>query len=677
MRTLFLALLVAAPLAAQQASETLTIDYVEVPVTVIDRGGDPVRGLTKANFEIYDGKKRVQIASFDTIDFTSKESLKLSESNPAARRSFLLLFDLGYSSPKSLQRAQEAARSFLQKSVQSRDLVGVATVNNKSGYKLISNFTTDRETVLAAINHPISFRSPDPLQLARDVSINTLQNDADEMAEAQFGDSRGLEVYERRRAIASAEQAASDDRERGQIHKQVNWISQLAASMRNLRGRKQIIYLSEGFDAHVITGRGAKEKNQEYQDADAIINGTWYSSGGNGRILDSDRRFGSTGTLTMFQVMAQAFRGSDVMLHAIDIQGIRTQEDNVRGAAENSNSALYALARPTGGEVFQGSNDLTDNFKRLLHQQEVVYVLGFQTTISNPGKLHDLKVKLVDVPSGARAFHRLGYFEGGTNYTPVERTLNDADIIVKDIPQSDVRLSALATSFPTDGDRAQVPLIVEIDGKDLLKSAKENDLSAEVFVYAFDEEGKVHDRIYQRLALDVAQVGAKLRANGIKYVATLSLPPGKYALKTLVRMPATNQKGYVRSDIVVPNKGEVVLLPPFVVDDPQSWLLVKSDNSANYPFHVNGEPFIPSANGEMPSGSVHKLAVFVWNAQPEELKWETTPQATLLGQFKSVDATKLVLQLDDAAAAAKRFGVMVRKRGTEAPLTASIPLLHR
>jgi hypothetical protein len=45
----------------------------------------------------------------------------------------------------------------------------------------------------------------------------------------------------------------------------------------------------------------------------------------------------------------------------------------------------------------------------------------------------------------------------------------------------------------------------------------------------------------------------------------------------------------------------------------------------------------------MRTGSVHKFAVFGWNALPEELKSETTPQATLLGQFKAVDATKLIL----------------------------------
>jgi len=131
----------------------------------------------------------------------------------------------------------------------------------------------------------------------------------------------------------------------------------------------------------------------------------------------------------------------------------------------------------------------------------------------------------------------------------------------------------------------------------------------------------------------------------------------------------------VRSDVTVPKRGETVLLPPFVLDDPQTWLLINGDRDHAYPFHVNGMPFVPSASGAMPTGSTHKLVVFICNALPEELKWETTPRAMLLGQFKAVDVTKLILQLDDAPPS--RFGVTVRKKGNEAPLTATISLIQR
>src|SRR5438094_6154992 len=94
---------------AQKLNESITVSVVEVPVTVVDSSGNPVRGLTAANFKLYDQGKEVPVSSFDTIDFASKQSMSaVSPLNPAARRKFLLLFDLSFSKPSSLARAQEA-----------------------------------------------------------------------------------------------------------------------------------------------------------------------------------------------------------------------------------------------------------------------------------------------------------------------------------------------------------------------------------------------------------------------------------------------------------------------------------------------------------------------------------------------------------------------------------------
>ncbi len=648
------------------AGETMTVHYVEVPVSVVGHDGNPVRGLTKANFELFDGRRRVDINSFDVIDFGSPASLRANASSPAIHRSFLILFDLTYSSPSSLARAQAAARTFVQKNVLPGDLVGVATLDVQRGYRLVANFTSDRTAVAAAIDKPASFRGADPLQLAGTPALSKLEADQQLALRSDWS----LPHPEQVESLQDQARLARDTEEqflRGRVHRQLDSLAQLAASMRNLRGRTQVVLLSEGFNARVISGRSARDRNEENDDANLVTQGHPYK-------VDNDRRYGSSASQTVLETMVQAFRGSGVILHAVDLRGLRTDADLTRGEADDNGDALVLLARPTGGEVFRNSNDLADSFGRMLHHQEVVYVLGFQAPVVSPGKLHDLNLKLVEGPRGASLFYRRGYFEGGTASTPFERTLAAADIIVRDLPQSDIRIAALATAFPGRADNAQVPVVIDIDGNDLLKSAKGNDLAAEVFIYAFDEQGAVRDRVYQRLALDVGKVGEKLRQSGIKYVAMLSLPPGKYAVKTLVRMPATEQKGYVRSDVIVPKQGETVLLPPFVLDDPQAWLIVRGaeHDGEPYPFHINGQPFVPSAAGHVPAGAVRKVAVFVSNAQPEELTWETTPRATLLAQVKSAAATKLVWQLDDAAA--QTFGITMHKSGVPAAMVASTPV---
>ena len=116
--------------AHAQVKETLTVSVVEVPVTVVGRDGNPIRGLTAANFEVVDEGKKRPISSFDAIDFAMKDKAQaLSSLNPAARRNFMLVFDLSFSSLKSVEKAQDAARQFIEKSVLPRDRVAIATLD--------------------------------------------------------------------------------------------------------------------------------------------------------------------------------------------------------------------------------------------------------------------------------------------------------------------------------------------------------------------------------------------------------------------------------------------------------------------------------------------------------------------------------------------------------------------
>ena len=147
------------------------------------------------------------------------------------------------------------------------------------------------------------------------------------------------------------------------------------------------------------------------------------------------------------------------------------------------------------------------------------------------------------------------------------------------------------------------------------------------------------------------------------------------AAQSSQRPLASRVSGFVRTDIEVPKPGEMALLAPFVLDDPKLWVVIPGGKSgAPYPFHVNGEPFVPSVTGHVASNQVRKFAVFVENAQPEELTWETSPEATLLAQVKGTDATKLILQLDVKPETSSRFGVTVHKAGVV--MRASAPLIN-
>ena len=116
---------------------------VEVPVQVV-KDGEPVRGLTANDFELYDGRKKVPITGFEVLDLTAPAEAAGAPPVPvSARRHFLLLFDLSFSEPKSIVKAREAAQKVVN-NLHPTDLVAVATYSSLQGPQLVIGFTPER-----------------------------------------------------------------------------------------------------------------------------------------------------------------------------------------------------------------------------------------------------------------------------------------------------------------------------------------------------------------------------------------------------------------------------------------------------------------------------------------------------------------------------------------------------
>src|SRR5215210_2675151 len=88
----------AAVAAAQTFVESTQVVVVEVPVQVI-RDGEPVRGLTAADFEVFDGRDKQTLTGFEAVDLAQLggDALATAELPSSARRHFLVLFDLTFS----------------------------------------------------------------------------------------------------------------------------------------------------------------------------------------------------------------------------------------------------------------------------------------------------------------------------------------------------------------------------------------------------------------------------------------------------------------------------------------------------------------------------------------------------------------------------------------------------
>jgi VWFA-related protein len=644
--------------------EKVNVTWIEVPVTVTGRDQAPVRGLTQANFEVIeDGRKRA-IESFDAIDFAAVPTGALSPLHPAARRKFLLLFDLSFSTPSSVGRAQQAAGDFIARTIGSRDLVAIATVDAERGFRLLTAFTTDRELLVAAIADPVNFRSFDPLQIGSGSSIT----------EAIGGGTvnEGRNLFDDNLSDFKRDAERLDDiYNRARVERHVGLLATAARSLEQVAGRKHLVLLSEGFDPRLVQGRSASESGEQQEENRAIVSGELWK-------VDGDRRFGNSAVQRSIRLMAADFRRSDVVLHAIDVRGVRVQNDVRAGARVSSNEGLFLLSNSTGGTVFRNSNDVTADFDRLVRQHEVVYILGFHAPIGKPGEFHELRVRLLNVPGG-RVQHRGGYTTAGDD-SGVERTLTTAEIVINDIPQDEIDLAALAVAFPGVGEKATVPVVLELGGAGLLQHARNGRATVEVFVYAFDEAGLVRDSLYERMQLDTRLLEDRLRGSGVRFYGTLALPPANYAVKTLVRVAESDRKGYRRLDLLVPAAGDVALTQPLFIDEPGDWVMVKATRdgvATPYPFLAEGETFIPDARPTLERGEPRDFAVFVYNADADELVWDVSPRATLVSETVEDEVIKRLFRLERLPAGTRNLAVTIRKSGSIDTRQVSVPITIR
>lgn len=620
------ALLLASPgfhLLAQSYSETTSTVVVEVPVQVI-RDGAPVRGLTQADFEVYDGRKKQQLTGFEVIDLASTGDGATATAAPilsaAARRHFLVLFDLAFSDPKAVVKAREAASEIVH-GLHPTDLVAVATYTSLRGPQLVLGFTPDRAQISAAIatlgNPELLGRNPDPLRLVLADAKATLEQSLAMTSSGSAGISAaGGEARSARDAAALdalqtyAHQAslAENREQRAAIQNLTRSLSDLGRVMATVEGRKYVVYLSEGFDSSLLTGTADETRREELNSA-TQTGESWEAS--------SEELFGDTKSLNQVEKMLEELRRADCVIQAVDIGGLRAASDlgNRRSGGKDT---LLNFAKSTGGELYENFNNLKTAMGQMLDRTSVTYLLSFQ-----PGKLdwdgsfHRLKVELKN-QRGARVVFRPGYYapKPYSERTPLEKLLDAQTQVVAGDDAGSIDVAVLAAPFAMPGERAYVPVLVEVGGKSLLAGKQGPTLPTELFVYAFDSKGVIQDYITQNLAFEVAKVQPLLLSSGFKFFGHLELPPGDYSVRVLVRNGNTGESGLRIATLHVPAfaAAEAALLPPFVPEPPGRWLMAREQprgdyKQAPYPFMISGNPYIPASRPVLAPGEETQLAL--------------------------------------------------------------------
>jgi VWFA-related protein len=655
-----LPLLAAAP-APQRFEETTQVVAVEVPVNAVDRGGRPVRGLTAADFEVFDEGSRQTITHFEVVDLAAlrPEQSPLGTSamdkgalgtvgdidmiDAAVRRHFMLLFDLSFSNPTAVIKARLAARDFVLHSLRPSDLVAVATYSLETGPRLVLTFTPDRGQLAHAIDtlgldksDQTAQQGGDPLRFIITTPSEFGSETAQAAVSATAGASHGgglkpvtdINAIFVENSVAVRNAAERDQRayDRSRILAYTRSLAAMARALNDLKGRKTVVYFSEGFDGRLMLGREDTESDDAQAEALNIAVGAL-------QLVDTDKRYGNTELQAAVNRMLEEFRRADCVIQAIDIGGLRAKgEATASGPAGAGQEALFYLANETGGELFKDANNFREQLERVLERSDVTYLLAFQRSdLKADGAYHRLRVKTR--ASGVRLSYREGYYAPRPyqQLDPLEKDLLAAEGIASAVPRSDLDLSVLVAPFRANDRQAYVPVIIEVSGASLLAGEQADRLNLEFYTYVSDRQGRMADFFTRRIGLDVKKGRAALLATGVKYYGHLDLPPGEYQVRVLVRNSDSGRTGVRAAALAVPayQKLEPVLLPPLFIEGRRSWVLVRerpkagaAGDSVVYPFTVKGEPYVPAARPALGGADKARFCLVGYNLGKGDLALE-------------------------------------------------------
>ena len=588
------------------------VSLVSIPVFVVNSKREGWAGLTRGDFELFDDGKPVPIVAFQYIDATSTEDQRAIRDVPAARRHFLFLFDLSFTSQDGLRRARVAAQDFVRTGLQDADLGAVATFDVHRGVRLVANFSDDRYLMIHAIETlgvPSITKIRDPLALAENL----------EQADVQLRSSGTDEVAAQTflRALAVALRNVDERAYQEEVMTLNRSLEQLGKSLVEVEGRKQILFFSAGFEPQGLVGTVSPSAMRA--DGEAITRG---------RLAElSEERFGDSNMRQVFAKMAKSLSASDSVLHAIDVTGLgggvqdakesRAPRDPERN--DNGSESLGLLASETGGRFFGNSNDLHQALVEVGGMTNRYYVLGYQPDdLHGPGHFHKLKVRVRR--DGAKVSYRAGFVEKAPLHVQeaLEKKFSVAQLLMTGVGPTNTHLSALCLPFPArGGEKATLGVVLQVPKEDLPWG---RELPVEVYGYAVGDDGAVVDHLAEFARIKPSDVDPGNAAAGLSFYGTFALIPAHYTLKFLFLVQETDSVGVQLLDVTVPPREPQAgfLLPPVLLDAPSRWISLDLGRSAerpSFPLSAGGKALVPRASFEIVPGAPERLALVAF--EPE------------------------------------------------------------
>ena len=498
-----------------------TSALLEVDAVVTDRAGAVVRGLTRDDFILTDNGVPQNVAQFSFVDLPAPSATRpaatsdiVSNEQPANGRLYVLVLDGFHIDPSRSTVARKLARQFIDTAMGPNDMAAVIQLGPTP---LNQPFTSDKTLLIASIERFIG-RQPESatLSIMRDAMLRPQTPGAP--AEDTESGARANEA---------------------QILLQS--ITQVCQRLGTIQGhRRSVIVFGEGIS---------------YDTSDVI--GKDQRPGQAGYLLSFDPAKHAGEVLSAQAAMLEAARRADVALYTVDPRGGTMGDEEIMQAqttsgtsftreAQRGQGTLRTFASETGGFAVVGTNGFQKGFARIVQANSSYYVLGYRPASKQDGAYHRIQVtvKSRDVEIAARR----GYFavaDASAATSPVPAAVSKEspnanapsprmrELLTSQLPVGGLGLRLTGGPVRPEGDKVLTALVMELDTHDIHFTESNGQLSddIEMAFVAVDSAGKIYasNRSMGDLRLPVAQ--RNVVANGLRYVAEFTLPPGRYQIR--------------------------------------------------------------------------------------------------------------------------------------------------
>jgi VWFA-related protein len=528
---------------AQTPTFRTTTRLIVQGVTVKDKNGQPVEGLTAKDFIVTEDGEPQDIAfvEFQRLrgapgsavvlapDARSAEGTTPPAAAPPAtavtpavatqiaapldgrikyqdRRLLVLYFDLSAMPPPDQIRAYTNALKFVQTQMSAADLVAIMAFEN-GAVRVKQDFTD---------NQPLLREVIDTLIYGDDQNNDGIPDNLD--VGSAFGqDDAEFNIFNTDRQLSALQTAVT--------------------MLRPLPEQKALLYFASGLRLN-----GTDNQAQLRATINAAIRA-------NVTINPIDAR----------GLVAQAPLGDATRPSPGGIGMFSGQSANaLMGRFQQSQDTLYSLAKDTGGKAMFDDNDLSAGIVQAAQSITSYYIIGYYSTHAvSDGRFRRVKVALANGLS-ADVSYRQGFYAdkewAKLGSADRERQLEEA--LMLENPVTDITIAMEVNYFQLNRAEYFVPVAVKIPGSELALARRRGavrtliDFIGEVK----DEYGvtiqNVRDKLDIKLSGDTAN---ELSTRPIQYETGFTLLPGQYTIKFLARDAETGRIGTYQTAFRVPN----------------------------------------------------------------------------------------------------------------------------